>query len=180
MNYFDLLKIGLPTLSGVIASYVSYRIGKKTRIDETKIRKKFEFGEKVNLLFQQIVEINISLRKFYKSNFIHVESIHEAVEDLQTHSKVLYESQFKEIEDLINKKSELHNILKNARLYLNKRIIKNIEEYLELSKINYLHDGGFINTYLDELFKNLIDEKVNKKREKLRKTIMRKIYKLIP
>ena len=62
---------------------------------------------------------------------------------------------------------------------LNKRIIKNIEEYLELSKINYLHDGGFINTYLDELFKNLIDEKVNKKREKLRKTIMRKIYKLI-
>jgi hypothetical protein len=95
----------------------------------------------------------------------------------------MYEDKYNLIKDLSGLKINIRDNLKIGRLYLDKKIIVYIEEYLDLYNFTYSSDGvgGMLfNDYYYKFFMNLMDKNIEIKSDYLKKKIMNKIRRLIP
>jgi len=173
----DLLKIGLPSILGIVAAIVTYRLGRRAKIDDRKIQKGMELAEEISKLFQDIVDLEEYFYEFYKANYSHLE-LRDAVDNF-TRMKSLFYEDYKRIDERAEKRSQLYGKLKIGRVYLNSRLIERIRDYLNVGEFHYEHDaGGLTNTYYEDFFKNIIDKSNIKQRQKLKDKILPKLKSL--
>ena len=89
--------------------------------------------------------------------------VEEAVDRLERRAPQ-YQEQYDHIKELQEKRGLLFDELRGARLYLDAKTIRKIQEYLKLGEVEYITDGGLmVDTFLLEFFRNLKDEKNHRK-----------------
>ena len=166
----DLLKIGITAILGAISAILTYRLGRRAKVDDEKLKKVFELAEEIARLFQDITELYEILYEFYKGNFMYIDDVETAIKRY-FEKPGFYDDERERIERLGEKKSQLNDKLKIARLYLDKDVVDAMQKYLEMGRFHYTHVGlgSFLNTYYVEFFKNVLDEKTYTERKKIRK-----------
>jgi uncharacterized membrane-anchored protein YhcB (DUF1043 family) len=176
----DLIKIGLPLLFGVLLSILTYRLGRRARIDEKKIEKGVELGQEITILFQDVAALEDRLYEFYRSNYEHLKNVDKAVDNFEK-MKTLYEPEYSAIDELSNKKQRLEERIKEGRYLLKSSILVDMQTYLDLLKFKYDQDVfGSMTTFYRQLFLNIMDSKSYKKRKNIKRRVLGKLHKLLP
>ena len=176
----DLIKIGLPLLFGVLLSILTYRLGRRAKIDEQKIEKGVELGQEITILFQDVAALEDRLYEFYRSNYEHLKNVDKAVDNFEK-MKTLYEPEYVAIDELSKKKQQLEEKIKEGRYLLKSSILVDMQTYLDLLKFKYDQDVfGSMTTFYRQLFLNLMDSKSRKKRKNIKRKVLGKLHKLLP
>jgi len=176
----DLLKIGLPLLFGVLLSIVTYRLGRRARLDEEKREKGVDLAQEIKALFQDVAALEDRLHAFYMSNYEHLKSVDKAVDNFEK-MKNLYEPEYTAVEELSSKRQLLEEKVKEARNLLKSSILANIQAYLDLLKFRYDEDVfGSKTPFYRQMFVNLMDPKSHKKRKNFKGKVHGKLHKLLP
>jgi len=180
MEFNDIVKIGLPSfVLALISSVVAYYIGRRSKIDDLKIKKGFELIEDISNLFHDIAGSEEFFYDFYERNYGHMPDIGQAIDNFER-QKLLFKQDYEHIEDLGKKRNELYNKLRVGVLYLNNNILEKMREYLDIGLFSYCHDcANFINEYYLEFFKNIIDRNNHEKRVILQKSILKDMKNLL-
>lgn len=174
----DLIKIGIPLLLGIIASIVSYFLGKKAGMKVQKGEKGMELGQAIVNLFQDITALEDRLHQFYKSNYAHLRDVDRAVDNFEK-METLYEPEHKAVQEFSDKKNELEEKIKEGRHYFKGSILQKTQIYLDLLKFKYDEDVfGSKTSFHRQMFLNLTDPKADKKRKKIRGMLSGKLRKL--
>jgi uncharacterized membrane-anchored protein YhcB (DUF1043 family) len=176
----NLIKIGLPLLFGVLLSILTYRLGRRAKIDEQKIEKGVELGREITILFQDVAALVDHLHEFYRSNYEHLKNVDKAVDNFEK-MKTLYEPEYIAIEELSNKKQQLAEKIMEGRYLLKSSILVDMQTYLDLLKFKYDQDVfGSMTAFYRQLFLNLMDSKSSKKRKNIKGKVLGKLHKLLP
>ena len=158
----DLLKIGIPSLIGALSAIGAYRIGKREKRDAIELKRQYELGDQISVLFLRIHETYTKLTKKFKADFGHF--------DLERAAHVygsspLHKGDIPALERLNDDREQLRDLIKAGRLYLNLDLLNRIEKYVELGDFVYSTDGGIMhNSYMEDFVKNLCDPAIMEKR----------------
>ena len=176
----ELIPIFGGIIVSIISSIISYKLGKRAKIDTEKIKRKIHLSEEIGRLLQEVMEMENYFYEFYGRNFGNVASVEEAVENFFERRGDLFEDEYKMIHDVIEKRNRLREKLLLGRLYLPSQFVDEVAQYLDLSTFHYLHDGGYFeSTFYVEFFRNIMDEQLHKQRKRLQKLLLSKLKKLV-
>jgi len=158
----DILKIGIPSILGLFSTVLAYIFGRKKQIDEIKIKKNFEYAQRIASELQEVHDGYERLVRVWEENFAHM-PFHKAIEVFEKHAD-MYDNEKYYIQQLVKKEEQLEKLYKESLIFLKTSFRKELKQYLELSKFVYHHDSlGLFNNYYEKFFENL-----NKKKEKRR------------
>ena len=176
----DILKIGVPTLLGIISTLVAYRLGKKSRKDEQTIARRLELGERIVVLYQEVVDLEEHFFEFFKKNYGHLYDIERAIENFEK-MNTLYQPEYEKIDLFSDKQEELVEKLKEGRYHFKAGIISRMQEYTGLLDIGVTKESaGLFNTYHRQFFLNITDPNLRKKRAKINQKIKKRLKQLSP
>jgi len=174
-----LLLVGITAIGGLISSILTYHLGKRAKIDEEKIKRRFQIAEEVAVLLEYVIETDNYFYDFYRQNYGHVGRIETAIENFEQMRR-LFQDEHARISQLMSKRDELRKRMLLSKLYLSGKFIRKSIEYLDLSAFHYIHNGGMsVNTFHTEFFRNIVDERIHKKRVKLQKFLLKKLSHLL-
>jgi hypothetical protein len=154
---------GFFTFLIVIASYF---VGKKSKIDDVRINKMHNFAEELSVLMQEDYRDRKFAREQYDLSFAHVSGAQEAAGCFDQFDS-LYGSLRIVMQMLIERKPRIVEIKNRSAIYLPKRLMDLVDEYIELTNFEYLTDGtGLINTFAESFFEHCLDDhKASRRKE---------------
>lgn len=174
-----LLNIIVPIITAIITAIITYLVTRKGKIDDITIKRGLEIAEKISILIQNIIEDEDYFYKTYEGNYSHYLNMEGAIENFKR-MKSLFSPDYARIEKHADNKRQLIDNLKIARLYLNKKIIKQMQEYIDIGHFTFEHDGfGMVNTYYLDFFKNIMNATNKQNRLQLAESIKLNLYKLL-
>jgi len=154
----DLIKWVLTAIAWIVSVFVTYKIGKRGKVDDLKIHRRHELVEKLSILLQEDHQTREGLIRQFHRNFAHLEraAAYEAFETLET----LYQDMRASIERCAELKIELRSLSRQIAIYLQEDLLSELNKYLGSTSFTYITDGIglFINTYGRSFFENLLDE----------------------
>jgi len=175
----EFLKIALPNVSAALAAALAYYFGRRKTIDDIKIKRGLELAEEISTLFQEIAEFYDHFFKFYNINYGHIEDIRVAADSF-ANTTSMFETEHNYIRSTNDKKEKLKDLIRKARIYLNTNVLDDILFYLSIGEFEWHYDSiGFVNTYAENFFKNLMNAELLKKRNELKDSLMITLPKLI-
>ena len=178
MNEKVLIAI-LGILGSILSAFIGYFLGKKKKIDELRLNQAFPRAEEISTLMQDIYHSDISFAEWWKKNFGHLENIQQGINYFEELD--IYRDTGRDIISLHDKRNRLRQHTRIARIYLNQKVLDDIEKYLEIDSFSYSHDGmgGILFTsFWGEFFLNLLDEEKSKERKKLYRRIKNRFNKM--
>lgn len=158
----------------LISTYITYRIGRKTKHDDIQIGKRHVFAEQLSVLLQKDFNARQLIAEQYHSNFDHMKNVSEAMHYFDKH-----ESLYQSIRDLMSELpadiGKLQETNRSAAIYLDESTTEAIESYIADTRFSYQTDGclGLINTYAENFFVTLLDASRSKRLAENYKTAMR-------
>lgn len=177
------MEIGKWVLGGLawlISVIITYYIGKKSKVDDIRLKKTYEIAEEVAVLIQKDHHDRELLIEEFNENFGHIPDRKDAVENFHRFPS-LYESMRKEIMGLPEQINKLQDLNRKAAIYFREDLTRKIEDYITMARFTYLTDGGLLfDTYLESFFDNLLDAKRIDQRRVLYKKIIKRLQRLKP
>lgn len=154
----DLIKWILTGAAWLVSVVVTYRIGKRGKIDDLKIHRRHELVEKLSILLQEDYQTRKGLISQFHSNFDHLERA-EAYDAFEEHYS-LYQGMRASIERCGELKIELRTLSREIAIYIQENLLSELNAYLESTSFTYSTDGFgiLINTYGRSFFENLLNE----------------------
>jgi len=144
----------------ILTAFFGYLIGRKSKIDEVQIKKRYELAEQLAVLLQMDFENRLKLRKEYHVGFDHMRDFSQAMGAYDKHQN-LYSNIRGRIKDVPTNHNKLKEINQKANIFLPKNISSTVQEYLDLTYFTYTSDGiGLIDTFDEDCLKNILDEQV--------------------
>lgn len=142
----------------LISTYITYRIGRKTKHDDMQIGKRYSFAEQLSALLQRDFHSRQKIAEQYHSNFDNLDNVSKAVDYFNKHNSC-YQSMNQLISELPNNIGKLQEANRSAAIYLDESTTKAIESYIANTSFSYETDGdlGLINTYAENFFVTLLD-----------------------
>jgi len=154
----DILNTLLSAGVSLLSIFVGYLLGRRSKIDEIQLAKKHELAEQLSVLLQEDFDDRLNLRQEYHENFDHLKDLSEAMYYFDKHQN-LYSGIRKRMERMPTRRDSLKVANRKAAIYLPENVTSSIDEYLKLTYFTYWSDGvGFINSFAEEFFKNLLDD----------------------
>ena len=171
----DILKIGVPSILGLFSTVLAYILGRKKQIDEIKIKKSFEYAQRITSKLQEVHDGYERLIHIWEKNFSHMD-FYKAIEVFERYD--MYDNEKEYIQKLTRKEEELEQLYKESLIFIKRSFRKKLKQYLELGKFTYQHDSdGLFNNYYEKFFENLNEKK--EKRRLLFKELEKDFHKLI-
>ena len=68
----DLLKIGIPSLLGVVGSWASYVLGRKNALADKRLEEGFPLAKEISSLFMELEDDYEYFEVFFDKNFEHL------------------------------------------------------------------------------------------------------------
>lgn len=155
-----------------VTGILSFFLGRRQEVEKLRLTHAFPLAEKAAVLFQDVRDRDVDLRDWYRGNFEPQLNLNGAMERFNTRAD--FESDRKRVHELLDRRHELHELLKVGRVYLNPWILDYIQEYLSVSSFRFMDDGlggVLFHTMYWEFFKNLLDKQKDSKRAALFKEI---------
>jgi len=177
-EHIEYLKWLLTGIGALIGMFVTYRFGRKTKIDEISLKKAYEMAEKIAELIQEDHHIRELLLENYNKNLGHMTK-EDAIEAFHKY-RGLYHDMKEQMVQLPRKINELQELNRKAIIFLSKKLTGLIDQYIKMTRISFITDGTgiIINTYAEEFFENLRDEIKLKERRGLYEKILDELRKL--
>jgi len=165
----------LTALAWFVSITVTYYFTKRSKADEIIIKKRLEISEKLAIFLEKDYQDRQLFREYYKTNFAHLSGRHEAVQVFEK-----YDDLYRELRTLMaNIPTNIDNLIstnREALIYIDKKIIDDIQKYIKYTKFYYDTDGaGFFNNYAEKAFDNLLDKNNIEEMHILYKRIMKKL-----
>jgi len=164
----------------LIKSWINYLIGKRTKIDDIKLKEVPSIAKRVSVLFQNVMDDDQYYFNFYHSDaFKYIKNIEDFSRHFENQRGSFY-GEYHRIDELIKTREKLKVQLKTARLYLNYDIIEDIQTYLKLDQFWYETTAYTDNnTFYLEFFRNISDDKNHAMRGKISHRVLKKLGRLI-
>ncbi|MCL2308647.1 MAG: hypothetical protein FWC42_00015 [Proteobacteria bacterium] len=143
------------------SAYISYRIGRRAKIDDIQIEKRQTFVDQLSNLLQTDFHERQQIVDLYNLNFSHMKNLSEAMYYFDK-----YESLYQEFRQLMSKLPEgidkLQEVNRNAAIYLDKNTVEAIESYISDTLFSY-DDTGLTDTYAENFFTTVLDDDRSKR-----------------
>lgn len=154
----DTLKWFSVGIGWLISTYITYRIGRKTKHDDIQIGKRHAFAEQLSALLQKDFHSRRLITEQYHSNFDHMKTVSEAMCYFDKHES-LYQSIRQLMSELPENIGKLQETNRSAAIYLDEGTTEAIESYIADTRFSYETDDGLglINTYAENFFVTLLD-----------------------
>ena len=172
------IKMLIP-FAAIFSSLVTYIFTRKGKVDDLTIKRGIEIAEKLSVTVQNIMEDEEYFYQLYDGNYGHADDMDKAIRNFKL-KESLFGEDYEKIEELAKSRKQVNDDLKVGRLYLNGKIIEDIQTYINIGHFSFQQDGsGLIDTYYLNFFKNLIDENNRQKRSQLSESIKKGLKKLL-
>jgi hypothetical protein len=161
----------------ILSISITYRLGRKSKIDDIRINKLHEYAQIIVSVLSKDFNERKDLVESYERNFNHFDEIEKAVDAFEIHTS-LYKDMRNIIIELPKNIDKLEEKSRNAKIYFDLNLIKDIEGYVKTTRFSYISDGMnglMFNTYCLSFFKNLLDQENIIKRKKLYDNILSKL-----
>jgi hypothetical protein len=156
----------------LVTGWFSYLWGKRSKIDEVRIKKVHELIQSIATSFQIVHALNTRLPKQFHANFDAMKTVEAGVERLKQYGKTIYADDIAAIERQAQERSKLHELMPHASVYLPKALCDDLQAYLDGCAFAYSNVWPLFDTYIESLFENLLDEDKARLREDLAEKIM--------
>jgi len=158
------------------SNIIVYFIARRTRVDEIKVKRKFNLAEQLAVALQKDHHSREDFMEWFKANLGHLKMM-EALEAFDKHAGTLYKNTDAKFEALQNTRAEIGKLNMEAVIYFDKSFHDLVNNYLRATEFTYIHDGigGIIfNHYARAFFSNLLDDdKIRVRRESFEEIIDR-------
>lgn len=168
--------VALTAVGWILSNVIVYMIGRRTRVDEIKIKRKFDLAEQLAVALQKDHNSREDFMDWFKANLGHLDLM-EALAAFDQHAGVLYKNTDAKFEALQNTRAEIGKLNMDAVIYFDKSFHEMVNKYMHATEFSYTHDGvgGIIfNNYARAFFSNLLDaDKIEVRRESFEEIIDR-------
>lgn len=162
----------------LLTAVVGYFVGKKSKIDDVRIKKTHELAEELSVLMQEDHRDRNFAREQYDRSFGHLSGPHEAAQYFGQH-EILHGSLRQVIERLMERRPKVVELKDRSAIYLPKRVTDLVDEYIGLTTFEYMTDGiGLIDTFAQSFFEHCLDDQKASRREEIFDEIMRRLRKI--
>lgn len=175
----DILKIGIPSLIGLVTAFVSYSLGKRSKKYEILLEKSIPIAERVSTKLNTIHLVNEKLAEYYHKNFDHMESFEHAMDSFDRYITSLHNDVTNNIHELMQVRDALKAEIANSSLYLNHTLTNEIMRYLKLGDFTFA-DSELHSNFYEEFWRNLLDIENTKLRTLLYSDVNKYIAKILP
>ena len=130
-------------LSGAAAvgtALIAYHFGKRSKIDDLRIKRRQELAEELAIALQRDHELRESLIEQFTGNLKHL-GREEAIQAFKKHAETLYKGMCEEIDKLPETRNKIGELLRQGVIYFNKPLVKLIKDYLDTTEFSYTTDG---------------------------------------
>lgn len=170
----DSAKWALGGLGALFSLYVSYKLGKRGKVDDLFIKRRHDLVERLSVALQDDFETREVLRSEYESNFGHVDEF-KAMEVFNRYDD-LYQGMRNNIQRCAELLASLRQLRREVAIYVKPKVAQLVEQYIACNQFTFDTDGGLlINTYAEEFFRNLLDESKHARRETLFRHLMKEL-----
>ena len=165
----------------LISMIITYKLGRKSKIDDIHIKKRHEYAEIMADALKKDFKERQTLLELYEKNFGHLKEIAEADEAFNRFPS-LYKEMRTIIAELPNGINKLEEISRKATVYFNPAVMNDVENYISETRFSFATDGtgGLLyNTFFLSFFNNLLDQKKILKRKSLFESSIYKLRKAL-
>jgi len=130
-----------------VSNVITYKLGKRAKIDDVKIQKVYEYAEGLAVALQKDHHDREYLVEWYKDSFGHLPTVDAAVAEFES-LQTLYQSARMIMGELPQHRQEIADLKRKSAIYLDKELLDLIAKYVETTNFKYITDGGvgFLNT----------------------------------
>lgn len=177
----EVIRTGVTAVFGsLIGGYASYVWGKKAKIDEIRVKKVLDLLERLSVTLQDVDRETECLASWFESNFKLLETVAEGVRHFREGADTTYAGKLEYIEQLKKDKSELASLTKQAHLYLPEALLNDLTAYIDIGRFDFSTVWPIFDTYLEQLFANILDAEKRAARSRLKEEIMKGLKKVRP
>jgi len=163
---------------GFLTAIVGYFIGKRSKIDDIRIKKTHELVEELSVLIQEDYTDRKSVREQYERSFGHLNGPQEAGLYFDKHY-TLHGSLREIMQRLVERRPKIVETKQRSAVYLTEKVIESVDEYIELTTFTYMTDGiGLIDNYAASFFEHSLDDNKASRREAIYKDVMHRLRKI--
>ncbi len=176
------VSILLGGIGWLFTNILTYKLGKRSKIDDIHIQKVYEYAKALSIVLQEDYRDREYLVEWYNNNFKNLSSVHEAAEAIETYP-LLYQTAHDIMLRLPQRRNNIDEIRKKSAIHLHHRLLELINIYIETTNFTYASDGAggiLINTYNTSSFSNLIDNNKLHERRVVYGKIMKRLRKIKP
>jgi hypothetical protein len=177
-NLEGLLPTIVTAVSGLVVAILTYLLGRKSEVARARMEKGWPLAEIIAIRFIEVHGLESDLRRWFQGNFGHLTNSDEGADFFDEHRDSLYADDAARIESLNQKRRDLAEAIKQARIYLNPADLDRIEEYLSIGDFKWTTAPPFFTEYTRKFFKNLLDEGNKQRRDRLHAKIKRRLNKI--
>lgn len=172
---FKHLPVVLTGIIGIVASVVTYFIGRRAKIDDMRIKKGHEHAENLVDTFDKLHGSVREVEQFIGKNLTHVSNYVEIADIVAT--QPLYSDIRAAIQAMSDQSSQLQKLLPRSRVYLRKSFVDLFSLYNKTLIIEYMSDGGLgiSDEFIEKLLENMNDRTKQSRRARLTESIHSKL-----
>jgi len=160
-------------LVAIISGAATYWWGKRAKIDDIRIKRVHALVETMSIAFLGVHRGMERLASWFESNFKNLNSIAEGVDRFRQGVDTIYASKKDEIEQLAKDKATLGSLVTQGQVYLPEKLLNDLAAYMETCSFHYSNVWPLFDTYLEELFENILDIEKRSARARLEQKIMK-------
>lgn len=152
-------------LASLILVWAAYLRGKRAKIDDIRLRRKYDLAERLAVRLQADNREREWLLGWYHRSFDHLPDLDTAMHYFHKHA-----NDHKSIQEAIGNLAkgiiELVSLRQEAAVYLPSNLLKAVDTYEETTRFTHETDGGLgiYDTYFRNFFETLLDEDRTKRR----------------